>query len=331
MSTRLFVQVCVVSFLLQGAVSFAAVNPVGFIDTTDSCLIVNKVTPTEIHLISAGKCDGKEGRAFVELKPGEIRDVFVDGEPIGKQSVRPLEIVDITATLEKGKKDAAAMKLPENKHVQAMELAAKTTSEFYYSQEFQDKLKTETDRIKGSMFGDQVASYYKDVATDASGKVLLGDDERLYIFVSSSMPTVVLRTYAADIARLKDPRVVMVVRGFIEGMAKIGPTLSFFADVLKKKSSCNPNDGQQCEMNSANLIVDPMLFRKYAVNQVPAFVYAKGLQLDNPGMSEGVDEHISKQGESYKIIGDASLGYIVSRFADESGSKALVADGRILR
>jgi len=319
--------------VFAAAIVFASSdNPIGFIDSPDECLSVSKVTPSDIYLTSTGVCKHIPGRAYVELKPGVTRKVFVDGNLFGTQVVHPLAIVDAAAILEKAEKAGAEMKATENKYAKPMQEAAQSTSDFYYSKGFQDTLQAQTEVIKDRLSIGQADTYYKDYAVvKPTGITRMGADERLYVFISSSVPTSVLRTYASDIAKLKDPNVVMVVRGFIGGMSKIGPTISFFSDVLKKDANCEVGPDAQCDMQQVSLIVDPLLFRKYQVAQVPSFVYVRGLLLDNPGMSEGVENHILSQGDTYMLSGDASLAYIVSKFADKSNSKALEEAGRVLR
>ena len=85
----------------------------------------------------------------------------------------------------------------------------------------------------------------------ARGK--LGSDERIYLFISSSMPLQTVRNYAASVARLGDPGIVLVMRGFIEGMTKIQPTIRFIGTVLQRDPSCNPPEGE-CEMLPAALV-----------------------------------------------------------------------------
>lgn len=330
MLRRIFVRIVSPGlFVLLAVSAYASAVPGGFVETPDTCLTLSQLTHTEIHLTAVGKCEGKPGRVFVEVKPGETRTVIADGTVIGKKEVRPLEVVDVAAALEKGLKLSETMNIPENAHTPAMEKVAKDTSDLYYSQEFQDKLKRETERLKGDMFGSsQVPTYYADAIADTSMSAL-GEDERVYVFISSSMPVPVLRTYAADIAKLKDKRVVLVMRGFINGMQKISSTISFFAEVLKRQPNCEIGPGKQCEMNNVSLIVDPLLFRKYNVERVPTFVYAKGMLFGNPNMSEGVAEHITKEGQSYMVAGDANFGYILRKLAEASNSESLMKLGAV--
>jgi len=106
-------------------------------------------------------------------------------------------------------------------------------------------------------------------------------------------------------------------------MDKIAPTVNFVADVLKKDASCNLSSGQQCEMRAVNFIIDPLLFQRFAVQSVPAFVYVKGLSVSDPSTSEGFSSNIEAPGTFLKMSGDAGFGYVLAGFARETGSPKL--------
>src|SRR6185369_10547786 len=156
---------------------------------------------------------------------------------------------------------------------------------YYRSDEFQGRVRSETERIKSEVFGESYARFYPD-SVKGEGKGRLAESERVYIFVSSSMPLQTVRNYVASVARLGDPRIVMVMRGFVGGMSRIQPTIRFVADALKKYPSCSPAEGE-CAMLPANLVVDPLLYRRYEIDRVPAVVFARGVKAGNPGLSEG--------------------------------------------
>nr|WP_281287724.1 type-F conjugative transfer system pilin assembly protein TrbC [Geobacter argillaceus] len=201
-----------------------------------------------------------------------------------------------------------------------MNAVAGTLDSYYHSDEFQRRVKSETERIKAQVFGEDFARFYPDdVTSERKGK--LTGSERVYVFISSSMPLQTVRNYASSVARLRDPRIVMVMRGFVGGMTRIQPTIRFVADVLKKQPSCSPAEGE-CAMLPANLVVDPLLYRRYAIDRVPAVVFARGVKAENPGLSEG-DSKNTEVAASYTVYGDASLEYILQSIGRESGSSSL--------
>lgn len=309
----------------------AAAGAAGFIATPDECYMVQKVDKDAktVHLSVVGKCQGRAGRAFVNLD-GEVM-IYRDGFEWQKQTVQDMAMPDLAKSLKEAKQVAKSMTIPKNKFEKEMQAEAAKTIAVYQSPEYQAKLAAETERIKHEMFHEQL----KDLPADMGGlkkgqskpeqavePARLKDDERVYVFISSSMPLETIRTYAAAIGRYNDPKkMVLVMRGFIGGMQKIGPTTSFIADVLKEKSSCNLAAGEQCQMVNANVLVDPILFRRYGVRQVPATVYANGVRVNIPEQSEGNDDVAVSS--FWTVYGDASLEYNLEQIRRESGSESL--------
>lgn len=141
----------------------------------------------------------------------------------------------------------------------------------------------------------------KQAGNAIQGTAILKEDERIYIFVSSSVPKDTLRNYAKDIDRLGQPRMSIVMRGFVGGMTKVRPTLEFLRGVLFKDENC---DSDKCEAYRAPVLVDPLLFRRYGIEAVPAIVYSKGGR-GMPVVNEEVKE--GEAGEYYVLFGDAAI------------------------
>lgn len=321
----LYVQIGFLSFFAA-----AAQAATGFLDTPDACLSVKEIRGTSVYLQPVGKCEGKPGRAYVEAKPGEHRELFVDGRPVGRVQVKALDVSDVSGVLDRADRVGKSISIPDNPHVVEMQKAAEQARQHYESAAFQHKLQQEMNRIRTDTVGDQYASYYNDAVTEA-GEGALGGDERLYIFVSSSMPLHVVRTYVADIAKLKDRRVSVVLRGFVDGMEKIVPTTNYIMNVIKKKSTCEIAAGIKCDVHAVGPMVDPLLFRKYEVTSVPAFVYVKGIKPHNPGMSEGDGENLADAGSYIKVSGDVSLRHVLQKFSESSGAGNLAVMASRLR
>ncbi|SNB45432.1 type-F conjugative transfer system pilin assembly protein TrbC [Geobacter sp. DSM 9736] len=226
---------------------------------------------------------------------------------------------DLSETLNKAGQVAGRLTLPKNPAEDAMKEAAGKLDSFYRSEEFQGRVKGEADRIKAQVFGESFARFYPDSAA-GEGKGRLADSERVYLFVSSSMPITTLRNYASSIAVMKDARVMMVMRGFVGGMSKIQPTLDFVSNVLQEDVSCTFSNGE-CRMRQVNLVVDPLLFRRYAIDRVPAVVFAQGVKSGDAALSEG-DTNVSA---AYTVYGDASLEYILEMISREAGASSLHA------
>lgn len=154
-----------------------------------------------------------------------------------------------------------------------------------------------------------------------NGGQFLSSSERLYVFISSSIPKATLRRYLADLDGVDDPNIAVVMRGFVGGMAKVGPTLEFMKEVLFKDENCDPAAGP-CELFKTGVQIDPKLFRRYSVERVPAIVYATSVTTNHPQMSEGIIKAANVRG-AYAVYGDASLEYLLRRIQKESGSKSL--------
>lgn len=295
----------------------------GYLDIQDSCLVLQGLKPGEVYLQSVGACTGRPGRVFLENnKPGEHLRVYVNGQDIGEQMVLELGVADVKGLLDKGEEMSKNYQLPHNPYEAAMKVKAEEVSRYYNSDEFQAKVETQAKQMLESSLGAKVAEYYSD-GYDGKKLAFLEKDERIYVFVSSSMPMHVVRNYASDIAKLGDHRIQMVMRGFIGGMQKIVPTTHFIAESLKKNPGCELAADNKCEMLSVDFLVDPLLFQRYDINQVPAFVYVKNLVMKNTGGSEGFKSNIETVGSHLKLFGDAKLGYILGKIAQESGSDKL--------
>ena len=229
-------------------------------------------------------------------------------------------ISELDASLDKANKVAETLIIPANKSEVDMAMIAEKMNAYYRSPEFQGKLKIETERLKGELFGDASVRFYPDSKTPAArGK--LRSDERIYVFISSAMPLQTVRNYAASVARLSDPNVTLVMRGFVDGMTKIQPTISFIGSALQRDKSCRPQEGE-CEMLAASLAVDPLLFRRFGIDRVPAVVYARGIRTKDSGLSEGDPENTANT-ESHTVFGDASLEYLLEQIRRETGSQSL--------
>lgn len=151
------------------------------------------------------------------------------------------------------------------------------------------------------------------------GTAILKEDERIYIFISSSVPKETLRNYARDLDGLRQPRISIVMRGFIGGMTKVRPTLEFFRGVLFKDETC---ESDKCEAYRAPALIDPLLFRRYAIEAVPAIVYAKGVRIMDSTVSEGLGEG-AETGDYYILYGDAALEGALELINSEARSRSL--------
>lgn len=296
--------------VVASSCTVAAAGTPGYIATPDTCCVVDRVVEDTVHLRKVGVCNGKPGRAYIETKLKKVK-VVVEGTLWKETDVEGLTVPDLANSLSNADRLAKGM----------TDLAG-TLDSYYHSDEFQLRVQSETERIKSEVFGDKISGYYTDKGKEAP-KGKLAASERVYVFISSAMPLATIRNYAASVARLGDPNVFLVMRGFVDGMTKIQPTIGFIASVLQRDQACRPQDGD-CEMLPAGLVVDPLLFRRYRIDRVPAVVYARGLKAEDTGLSEG-DPKKTTISDHYAAYGDARLEYLLDQIRRESGSDSLTA------
>ena len=118
------------------------------------------------------------------------------------------------------------------------------------------------------------------------------------------------------IDRAGDPNVVMVLRGFVGGMKRIKPTMEFIGNVLKKDPACDVT-AEKCDGYNVSIQVDPLLFRRFRVEQVPTVVYVLGQPVDGES-PEGQDFR-----QDFTISGDAGLDWLLEKINREAKSVTL--------
>lgn len=136
------------------------------------------------------------------------------------------------------------------------------------------------------------------------------------LFVSSSMPTATLRTYAAQ---LEKARGVMAFRGMPGGMTKVAPMAKLTAETLRLDPGC---EGPACVMRDVQVIVDPLVFRQHGVTRVPALAMIPG----DPALPYCEREDESPRGQ-HVVYGDAALSGLLEEIA-RLGGKEEVRDAQ---
>jgi conjugal transfer pilus assembly protein TrbC len=240
-----------------------------------------------------------------------------DPVPVGGEE----QLQDVQGLLERANQQERHMVVPrfhDNK-------AARETSNMYHSRKYQARLQKEIKWLKARVFPD-VMTQAKNASTPKSTEnAFLLPDERIYVFISSSIPVSTLRNYAADLDKLKDPHISMVMRGFVDGMHYIKPTIEFIEKILIKDPTCvsaydpEPADvssrqGERgshtpkCDVYQATVNVDPLLYSRYGIQRVPAILYVRGVHSIDSGESEGITDNTSVS-DAYLVSGDVSLEY----------------------
>lgn len=315
--------------LLAGATllsaSFPAAAATSYIETPDLCSKVEKVEGDRVFLASKGICPKVAGKVAVTVDKGtEEVEVYLNGVFWKRQKSASFDIDVLGALNERGERLSKALNLPKNVYEKDGEKWARATDDLFRSGEFQNRLLAEHERIKREVFGGKLQEYYRaapELAAAMAGE--LPRDERVYIFISSSMPKQTLRNYVRDVAKLGDPNVKLVMRGMVGGMKYIKPTLRFVGSLLIKDEECDPQK-RKCERFGAGVEIDPLLFRRYGIDRVPAIVFARKVNVVDPQMSEGLERNMAVA-EFHILHGDMALEYALERFRAESGSAALGA------
>ena len=221
------------------------------------------------------------------------------------------DMADVNALTEKAESQQIAVpKIKDDKN-------AKEIAEIFHSREYQRKLQLQINALKPQLNPDPenpVQVSRKEIHQNA----FLMPDERIFLFVSSSMPAATLKNYAADLDKLKDPNIFMVMRGFVGGVRYIKPTLKFIDSVLIKDPNCDPVT-RKCDAYQANINIDPALFSKYGVQSVPAIVYARGVNEIEAG--QGTTENIAA--DAYLVSGDMSLDYALELIGQKTQSSQI--------
>jgi len=305
--------------------SFPALGATSYIDTPDLCSRVEKVEGNKVYLVSKKGCPQVAGKVAVTLGNGsEEVEVYLNGSFWKRQKTTLFDIDAVGGMNERGERLSKAMTLPKNVFEKDGEKRARATADLYRSEEFQNRLQVDQERIKREVFGGKLQEYY--LAAPGTAAAMAGElprDERVYIFISSSMPKRTLRNYTRDVAKLNDPNVKLVMRGLVGGMKYIKPTLRFVGSLLVRDEGCDPQK-TKCERFGAGVEIDPLLFRRYGIDRVPAIVFARKVSIVDPQMSEGMEKNMAVP-EFHVIHGDVALEYALDRFRAETGSRALKA------
>jgi hypothetical protein len=182
------------------------------------------------------------------------------------------------------------------------------------------KVQENAQRSKGMFEIQNGQLKFKDNGTETNkANVGFGNGTAFYLLMSSSVPKNVWRNYAdfVENAKLED-RVVFVLRGCVGGCTYIRPTLEFLQDILK--------DGNR-ERN-IGLWIDPFIFRRFGVKEVPCLVMVKGDQLVDVELSPGRLDNLKARGKEWISCGDWSLGWHFKQLCEKSKEEDVCALAR---
>ncbi|NQY62900.1 MAG: conjugal transfer protein TrbC [Alteromonadaceae bacterium] len=163
-------------------------------------------------------------------------------------------------------------------------------STYLNSKAFAVKQKKYTDSMRALMGLNKEDGF---ASENKEKQIEMGD--RVVLFVSSSMPQSVLRTYARDLSKING---VMILRGFIGGISKMMPTKNWIRKLIVVNKNC---DSVGCETINLNVAFDPDRFTQNGIDKVPALIYEKNMDLS--AYCKKSDKNKAK----FVVYGDASL------------------------
>ena len=169
------------------------------------------------------------------------------------------------------------------------------------SSDFQNMLKKYTSVLTNQIIESQ--AYQNTDTVQSNNNKLLESSEKIYIFISSSIPVATLKNYTNDLDTLNNANISMVMRGFVDGMKHIKPTMDFVRSITHEDPACDPLN-TECAIFNADIIINPMLFRKYNITTVPAIIY-------------------KNKSQSYTLYGDVSLQYALEQIFKKTDNKRI--------
>jgi len=214
---------------------------------------------------------------------------------IQKQALKKYKHIKVQSNYSKQMQSASKKVYQEFTNNKTMQGMIETYEKnIYSSRQFQSAFKKYVPYNYYAFFNSQVKR-----AKNLSPAV--GND-RLFICISQSMPMNEIRSYVRQVAYLGDKDIVFVLRGFIGGVKYIKPTIRFFYNATKKDPNCSGL--VNCKLYSVVFDVNPLVFRKYKIDRVPAFVFV-------PNYHRITHSNFNKDDGAYVLYGDVSLKYAI--------------------
>jgi type-F conjugative transfer system pilin assembly protein TrbC len=230
----------------------------------------------------------------------------VDTEKLQQDVEKLLQKVRETQKKKKSCTSCAANPLPISKE-QTTEgkKAADKAMEGFNSKKNQDKLREAKARVQ-----ERIASR----ASQAGASLLIqpqaaplqqnASKDKVYVFLSSSMPEEAVNACIAQAARYGDGRIIPVFYGFPGGLANKRAAGSYFAHMMQESLACKDTQDLRCPRSRIRMKVNPALFQQYGITRVPTVVYTNGE-------------------DSWALGGDATLGYLLEKINGEARSPFL--------
>ncbi|NTW88500.1 MAG: hypothetical protein HGB26_05110 [Desulfobulbaceae bacterium] len=221
------------------------------------------------------------------------------------EKAREQAVIDDEATrkvMDKARELAKAMTLPENIHKEAGIKAAQKSNADFRKPEFQQKIADEFNRQADLFLPESRRNKQK----EQTAKIIFAETEKVYLFLSSSIPEASFQAYMASLEGV--PEIVPVIKGMVGGLGKEHKEerVQWWSKVLQKDTTCEKRPEKPCDFIKPAISIKPALFKQYSVTEVPALIYDRG---------DGI----------YHIQGDVGIVSLLEKVNQEAKSPGLTA------
>jgi len=221
------------------------------------------------------------------------------------KKARDQAVIDDQTTrkaMDKARELAKAMTIPENIHKDAGIKAAEKTNAAFRKPEFQQKIADEFNRQADLFIPDSRRIKQK----EQEARSILAETEKVYLFLSSSIPEASFQGYMAYLEGV--PEIVAVMKGMVGGLGKEykEERVQWWSKVLKKDTTCEKTPEKPCDLIKPAISIKPALFEQYGITEVPSLIYDRG-------------------DEIFQIQGDVGLVTLLEKVIQEAKSPSLTA------
>lgn len=234
-------------------------------------------------------------------------------EEVNLKEISKRENKDIDITLQK------------NQNEESANIIAAKINEDVKSNEYQKKVQGYKDYIlkdKELDFDGKMGNYKKEIGEEKRinyKNKFLKSDERLIIAISSSIPDEVIKNYFKSFGENYED-VLFVMNGFIgNDPKKIMPTIKYINGLLSKEDGAETEKGKEKYLFRVD--INPKLFSKYKLEQVPAVIFVKNynpfLEIQGNGLAEEENEEV------YISYGESSVRYALEQIEKDAKSEGL--------
>ena len=121
-----------------------------------------------------------------------------------------------------------------------------------------------------------------------------------------------MNRFLIDVSRTGEQRIVPVLFGLPQELAGKRVNADYFSRVMQADPECQDTPESPCQRLAVPLKVNPVLFTRYNISEVPALVYDNGQ-------------------DSWSIQGETELAYLLEKVGKAANSPALAGISARLR